>query len=461
MKKLFIVAVIALMTFTLACNRKTVFELTSDPVINVPYEGGNYTITYNLESKDNDVVNAITDDKNMITSIDTQTDGYVYITISKNLATETRESSIMLSYGNLCFNVDVVQEANPGEPETPETPEEPENPENPETPEDPENPETPVEPEEPEDNYRVYIEANQLIGEYCGDSDIVDGCGLYFIILSKDGFVNGIPQPNSEYFRLDIIGSSPEDKDNIRIPNGHYSSINDGEDYTNYSVLKEGNSCYMQLNNAGEASSTKFIRVDFQVENNSIFLLAVTEDKEYNVTFDGDYTIEYYKPSDTISSITSDYEIDLSNCTGTVQKFGDYWNCGYCNWQIEFLCNDGMREGTYLSLDLLTDSNIDGSSGFEGTYTSTGFMEEDPTQPNWGEYKFIPGFRINDINNDMMGSILVEYIDGIAVEQVAFSGGEFTITDNGDGTHTIVINATDDAVPAHNITLNWTGVLQK
>lgn len=80
MKKLFIVAVIALMTLTFACNRKTIFELTSDPVINVPYEGGDYTITYNLESKDNDdVVNAITDDKNMITSIDTQTDGYVYI----------------------------------------------------------------------------------------------------------------------------------------------------------------------------------------------------------------------------------------------------------------------------------------------------------------------------------------------------------------------------------------------
>lgn len=39
----------------------------------------------------------------------------------------------MLSYGNLCFNVDVVQEANPGEPENPVNP----------------DPEDPVDPEDP------------------------------------------------------------------------------------------------------------------------------------------------------------------------------------------------------------------------------------------------------------------------------------------------------------------------
>lgn len=60
----------------------------------------------------------------------------------------------------------------------------------------------------------------------------------------------------------------------------------------------------------------------------------------------------------------------------------------------------------------------------------------------------------------MLGSMLVDHINGTAVEQAPLFGGEFTVTKNNNGTHTIVINATDDAVPAHKITLNWTGVLQ-
>ena len=445
MKKLFFAVLAALIVLTVSCKRETVFELTSDSVVSVPCEGGDYTITYNLVSEVSHIVKAISDNKAMVTSIDTQTDGKVFVKISKNTATEKREATVIVSYGNLCFNVTFNQDAY----NAPDIPEEPENPG-----EEPEN------PEEPEDNYRVYIEANQLIGEYYGDSIIDDG-GLYFIILSKDGFVNGVPQPNSEYFCFDIIGPSPEDKDNIRIPNGHYSTIEDGEDYTNYSVLKIGNNNHIYMDETGEAFSTELIHVDFLVESNSIFLLATTEDKEYNVTFDGDYTIEYHKLSDTISSITDDYEIDLTNCTGTVHCFGDYWNCGYCNWQIEFLCNDGEKEGTYLALDFLTDSNFNGASGFEGTYRSSGFMENDPSQPAWDSYTFIPGFRVSEVDDFFMGSILVEYVNGNAVEQIPLYGGEITVTANSNGTHTIVINATDDANPAHNITLNWTGILQR
>ena len=160
---------------------------------------------------------------------------------------------------------------------------------------------------------------------------------------------------------------------------------------------------------------------------------------------------------ETISTLTSDYKINLSNCTGTVKCYGDYWNCGYCNWEITFECNNSTPS-ILLNLDFLTDSNIDGSSGFEGIYRSSGFMEEDPTQPAWGEFKFIPGFSIG--GNAFMGSMLVEYsIGGIAVEQAPIFNGEIIINDNGDGTHTIVINATDDLW--HDVTLNWTGILQK
>ena len=59
----------------------------------------------------------------------------------------------------------------------------------------------------------------------------------------------------------------------------------------------------------------------------------------------------------------------------------------------------------------------------------------------------------------MMGSLLLIYEDGKGIDQAPIFDGEFTITENGDGTHTIVINALDDKQPANKITLNWTGRL--
>lgn len=161
-----------------------------------------------------------------------------------------------------------------------------------------------------------------------------------------------------------------------------------------------------------------------------------------------------------ISNLTSDYEIDLSNCTGYISCYGDYWDCGYCNWSIEFICNDGIKEGVYLVLDFLTDDNMEGASGIVGTYRSSGFTEYDSTKPNFAPYTFIPGIRISDDGSLMIGSLLQEHKDGVGVNQASIYGGEFTIETYNDGTVSIVIDATDDADPSHKITLNWRGELK-
>ena len=144
----------------------------------------------------------------------------------------------------------------------------------------------------------------------------------------------------------------------------------------------------------------------------------------------------------------------------TIQCYNDYWKCGYCNWGIEFIHNSGLKQGTYLVLDFLTDTLTNGASGVTGTYRSTGFSEEDTTEPAFAEYTFIPGMRISDDGTLMMGSLLQVYEDGVGVVQAPIYGGEVQITDNGGGNYTIVINAEDDATPAHKVTLNWTGKLK-
>lgn len=311
--------------------------------------------------------------------------------------------------------------------------------------------------EDPNDNI-INITANQLIGTYYGER-LVSGLGHYWIILSDDGFVDGSTVPNSEFFRLDLLGPIAEDEDNIRIPDGRYR-FDFSNSFSEFSILNIGSSDYTYVDATGEAWAYSLIDAILEVDGNSMNLTAFVDDKEYHVTFNGEYSISYNPISDIISTLTSDYEINLNNCTGYLTCYNDYWHCGYCNWQIEFICNDGIKNGTYLVLDFLTDANTNGSSGVEGTYHSTGFQEEDPTQPAWSPYTFIPGMRVSDDGVHMMGSLLMEYANGVGINQAAIFGGEFSITDNHDGTYTIIINALDDADPSHKITLNWTGELK-
>lgn len=307
--------------------------------------------------------------------------------------------------------------------------------------------------QEPDENV-INIEANQLVGTYYGEQ-LVGGLGHYWIILSDNGFSDNGLVPNSEFFRIDLLGPIAEDENNIRIPDGQYI-FDPNNNFSGYTIINIGNSDYVYVDNAGESWSTIYSDAKLEVKDLSINLTAIVEDKEYNVTFEGDYTISYNPIPDNISTLTSDHEIDLSNCTGSVKCFGDYWKCGYCNWQIEFICNDGYSAGTYFTIDFLTDANVDGSSGFEGTYQASGFSDEDPTMPNFGPYTYIPGMRISEDSDLMMGTLVIEH--GLKI-QAPIIDGEIKITSNNDGTHTITVDAIDDANPSHKITLNWTGIL--
>ena len=397
----------------------TKLELTSNDKLRVAYEGGEFEICYSLTNPvegttiKTTIVNAA-----MITSADTSTDGVVKVSISENEGDAVREGAVVVSYGALSFTVVVEQDYNSGDHNTME---------------------------------RVSVEANQLVGNYYGDN-LAPGVGHYWIILSKDGFDDGNVVANSEFFRLDILGPMPSDMENIKIPDGTYTYYY-GSDREQFTIVDIGNTDYTWVDENMEGWATPIESATLTVSGNRFELVAVAGMTEYTVTFEGEYSLGETVITDYVSSLTKDTAIDVSNCSASVNSYGDYWNCGYNNWCIEFVCNDGMKYGTYLVIDFLNNSTTD----FTGTYVASGFSEEDETMPDFRANVFIPGFRVADDADLLLGSLFMVYKDGLCVSQAPLYEGTVTITYNYDGTYTIVVDALDDAPQQNRITLNWTG----
>lgn len=399
-------------------------EITSDNILRVEKSGGIFTVEYTIANPVEDqsvevkVVNS-----EMITAINTETFGLVKMSISENRSTDVREGAIILSYGTQSATVVVLQEENQGGDNSVE---------------------------------RIDITATHLIGTYYGEN-LAQGVAHYWIILSDGGFKDGEILPNSEFFRFDILAPLQPEAEVITIPDGTYR-FDSYNSFSAYTIMNLGNSDYMWVDNELEGWVTPFDDAEFTVKGNSLALVARVGSKEYHVNYSGEYSITESTISETISNLTEDVVIDVSNCDVTLSDYGDYWQCGYRNWGIEFVSKNGTNNGVYLVLDLLA-TTLESASGFTGVYHSSGFSAEDPTKPNFGPGVFIPGMRISDDGVHLLGSLYQKKENGRGVHQAPIYGGTITISENGNGTHRIVIDAVDDATPAHKITLDWTGIL--
>lgn len=397
---------------------KTQLELTSENKLRVDRNGGEFEIHYSLLNPvEGTAVEATVINSAMITRADTSVAGVVAITISENSTDAIREGAVIVSYGALSFTVKVEQDY--------------------------------AAVDAPQEH--VEIVANQLVGNYYGDN-LQEGVGHYWIILTKDGFVDGAAVTGGEYFRLDLIAPMPQDMNDIRIPDGDYTF-----DYTlrydEYTIVDIGNTDYSWVDENMEGWALPLDDAKMSVRGNRFELEAMVDNKIYSVVFENDYSLSLSVITDYVSNLKKDTAIDVSNCFAAFNCYGDYWSCGYENWCIEFVCNDGMKYGTYLVIDFLNNSTTD----FTGAYVASGFSEEDPTKPDFRPGVFVPGFRVADDADLLLGSLFMVYKDGLCVSQAPLYEGSVTITANGDGTYTIVVDALDDAPKQNRITLNWTG----
>lgn len=392
-------------------------QLTSSEKIRIDKWGGEQEITYTIENPAaGQSVKATVVNSQMITNTDVSEPGVVAITISENTTGAVREGAVIVSYGALSFTV-VVEQDITGEQRV----------------------------------ERADIAANQLVGNYYGEN-LQPGVGHYWIILTKDGFVDGAAVAGGEYFRLDLIAPMPADMNNVKIPDGEYR-FDLSMSYDEFTIVDIGNTDYSWVDESMEGWAMPLEDAKLTVNGNSFYLVARVERTEYHVVFDDEYSLSAYVITDYVSSLQKDTVVDVSNCTASVSSYGDYWDCGCNNWCIEFLCNDGMTQGTYLVIDFLSNSTTD----FTGRYVDSGFTTDDETKPDFRAGTFVPGFRVSSDSDLLLGSLFMIYNDGLCVSQAPLYEGVVEISANGDGTYTIIIDALDDAPEQHRITLTWTG----
>lgn len=411
----------AVSLFAMSCEPKDApeqeveFQITSDTTVTMDAEGGTFVIVYTISGDDYNNVNAEADDTEIINAINTKQTGYIVVSVSENESYSERSAAVRVTYGEHSAIIRVNQAARVV-------------------------------------NYEVVnIAANQLVGKYYGDN-IKKGVGHYWIILTKDGFVDGAAVAGGEYFRLDLLAPMPTDESNVRIPDGEYRFAS-SQNFEEFTIVDIGNTDYSWVDDQMEGWAQPLADASLTVKANRFELVAVVESTEYHVVFEGDYSLTTTVITEHVSSLTEDTVIDVSNCNASVASYGDYWDCGYNNWCIEFVCRSGMKNGTYLVIDFLSNSTTD----FTGTYVDSGFSAEDETKPDFRPGVFIPGFRVADDADLLLGSLFMVYKDGLCVSQAPLYEGTVTIEANGNGTYTIAIDALDDAPEQNRITLNWTG----
>ena len=270
--------------------------------------------------------------------------------------------------------------------------------------------------------------------------------------FSKDGFVDGAAVAGGEYFRLDLIAPVPADMDNVKIPDGVYT-LDETLRFNEFTIVDVGNTDYSWVDDDMEGWALPLEEAKLTVNGNRFELEALADNTEFHVTYEGEYSLSSNIITDYISSLTKDTIIDVSNCYAAVSSYGDYWDCGCNNWCVEFICNDGFTMGTYVVLDLLSNS----TTTVTGSYVDSGFSAEDETKPDFRAGTFVPGFRVSSDSDLLLGSLFMIYKNGLCTSQAPLYEGTVDITANGDGTYTIIINALDDAPEQHKITLTWTG----
>ena len=291
----------------------------------------------------------------------------------------------------------------------------------------------------------VEMEANYAYANYFGDQYNPGVADNYYLFLSDLGLdAEGYEQANGTYYRFDIY--APISADNAtKVPAGTYTiDMTDSGalwtaslSYSAYFILDEYGWDY--VSNDYPASGTVVVGEDGTIVAEVTMLMSGATHK---VTYNGG-NIEVFDNSSSgggddvvYSTLTGDWNCNLSAHTLYYQSYGDWYEVGYQNWVIAIMPNS--QAGDFVQFDLL--AGADSFTSFAGEYTISDSLDA---------YTAYPGY----IDDGYLAGAWYYKEDGVTM--APFVDGWVDIVDNGDGTYTVEFDVYDDA--DYNLTGSWTG----
>ena len=312
----------------------------------------------------------------------------------------------------------------------------------------------------------VTFTAMQMDGYYYGEK-YGAGADRYAFFLSDKGLNNGgQAYTDGTYYYIDCF--SPANK-TTSLPMGTYTfdSTESGKAFS----ITPNSQLILTTDSVETTESIIMTDAKMVVSANGITLVATINGKKHKVTYSGDLALSDVsdendnggnddggddktdgQDSEAQSTLTEDRHVTFDGEHRAKWGYeGDYWNTGYSNYTIYIMNKSaGYVYGDTLQLDIITN-NTSKDGSFAGKYT----ISDKP-----GKLVMVAGFT--NKYAQAVGSWLYEYGGSSASgykNYAQLKSGSCEIIANGDGTHTVKLNAYD--YKGNNITCNWTGVIEE
>ena len=448
MRRLFTLITLSVAVLFAACDAENEggalkhFAITSETTVTVDAEGGNVAVTYTIKNaiEGESVETAIVNGENMINSVTSPAAGVIIVDVKANSGAQ-RVAVIAVSYGKESVNVTIQQKGsgngggNNGN-------------------------------DGGSTNADVEFSASYINGYYYGEK-YGEGTDRYAFFLSDQGLNNGgQAYTNGTYYYIDCF--SPANK-SLTLPLGTYTfdSSNSGSAYT---INSKNSQLILTGDSVESTTSTIMTNAKMVVSANKIVLEATIDGKLHKVTFFGSLELEDVsgenpdnggnddddktdgQDGEAQSTLTEDRHVTFDGEHRAKWGYeGDYWQTGYSNYTIYIMNKSGgYVYGDTLQFDLITD-NTSTDGKFAGKYT----ISDTP-----GKLVMMAGFT--NKYAQAVGSWFYEYGGGSASgykNYAMIKSGTAEFIDNGNGTHTVILNAKD--FKGNRITCDWTGVIEE
>ena len=288
--------------------------------------------------------------------------------------------------------------------------------------------------------------AEHAMANYMGDYYNPGVADNFMVVLSDLGWDDeGWELPNAAYYVLDLYTEIVDGE--LAIPYGTYAL--DMTDSCEPNTLSASSTRYILLDEYGwdYVAEAYFVAGSVTVDANGI--VAELEDYDgaiHKVAYKGavtnivDYSDEFGGgggDDEILSTLWEDWYCNFSNCVLEYTWYGDYYEVGIDDWLLYLNPTEEVGDG--LQLDLL--SNDVGLYELSGEYVISNSLEKFTGYPGYENGGYMEGCW---------------YFNADLSQYAPLVEGDIYITNNGDTTFTIEVDAYDDA--GNNIYGSWTGV---